>query len=137
LVTHQQEAVNRLRTQHDRLDRAIAKHMRTYALSEDDDPGGSLELAYRSTLKGLQEEMAEAAKSLADAERESEGEESQSARLRAAAVPVAEGLLAAWDSLPPERINVLLRQVLRYVTIHQEKELRPVPVWEPTPTRVL
>jgi DNA invertase Pin-like site-specific DNA recombinase len=121
--------VDELTKRREKLQRAVAKHMRTYALSEDDDPDGVLEKEYRSTLEDLREEKAEVEKQLVAVEAE---QADQQARVdaRAAAMPVIATLLEEWDTLAPENLNALLRQVVRCIKVKPGKLIEPVPAWE-------
>lgn len=122
--------VSELEAQEGRLARAVAKHMRTYALAGDeDDQDGSFERAYLNTLRELRDEKLKVSQALSAARREAAGGQSEVAMQRAAAEPVIIGLLQEWDALEPERINVLLRRVLRHLVVMPGGEVVPVPVW--------
>lgn len=110
-----------------RLERSISRHMRAYAMAEDDGQDGELEREYLATLKELRLEKSAVKSQLADLveDLESGGAEQR----RAAAVPVAVGLLAEWDSMPAPRINVLLRQVISRVDLLSDRSARVVPAW--------
>ena len=112
----------------ERLERAVAKHMRVYAMSEADDPDGTLEREYLATLGDLRAEKAAAAAQLAAL-----GElpaETQVAALKASAVSLAPSLLEGWDSMRPERINALLRQIIARIELGPGRSVAVVPVWE-------
>jgi len=110
-----------------KLERSIGRHMRAYAMAEDDGPDGELEREYLSTLKELRLEKAAVKSQLAALvdDLESGGEEHR----RAAAVPVAVDLLAEWDTMPAPRINVLLRQVISRVDLLGDRSVRVLPAW--------
>jgi DNA invertase Pin-like site-specific DNA recombinase len=108
-----------------RLERAIKRHLRAYALAADDDPEGSLEEEFRITLSDLRREKEAAAKLLA-VERDSHAEEAE----RAAAVRVAIGLVAEWPTLEPAEKNALLRQVIDRAVVDADGNLTVTPAWE-------
>lgn len=119
----------RLQGQVARLERAIGKHMKTYALSDEDDPDGILEKEYRATLNQLREEKAGVLAELeAIVSQETRVEDSESAQ--ASAVHVAIGLLAEWDTLPPARINFLLRCVIKAVVLRSDACVDVLPLWD-------
>jgi DNA invertase Pin-like site-specific DNA recombinase len=108
-----------------RLERGIAKHMRAYALSEEDDPDGELEKEYLVTLQSLRAEKSGLAAELAELE-----DLPDRAAQQREAVKVSVGLLAEWDTLPPDRINYVLRQVIRHVYMYPGGRVGIVPVWD-------
>lgn len=112
----------------EKIERAIAKHMRVYAMSEGDDPDGTLEREYLKTLRGLKAEKAAAVEKLAGLEEPPP--EVRVAELKAAAAPVARGLIEEWDSLKPERINAILRQIIARVDIFPGQVVQVVPNWD-------
>lgn len=118
----------RLQAQVTRLEKAISKHMKTYALSDTEDLDGLLEKEYRATLSQLGEEKAGLMAELEEAVSQQAGVEGL-ASAQAAAVPVAVGLLAEWATLPPARINFLLRQVVSAVVLRADGGLDIHPVW--------
>jgi site-specific DNA recombinase len=114
----------------DRLERAVAKHMRAYAMSEMEDPTGMLEQEYLDTLGDLRREKAAAAAALEALWTDSAGAGAQAEQLRSAAVSVAVGLVQEWDSMRPDRINTLLRQVISRIDLGPQWDVDIVPVWE-------
>ncbi|MEU4296447.1 recombinase family protein [Kitasatospora aureofaciens] len=112
----------------ERLERAVAKHMRVYAMSEEEDPDGTLEREYLATLSDLRAEKAAAAARLTALD-EVPGE-TQVASMKAAAAPVAAGLVAEWDSMPPDRTNALLRRLIDQIELRPGGIVDVVPVWE-------
>lgn len=129
-----EEQTEKARAEVQRLERAISKHMRVYAMNEEEDESGALEREFMATLSDLKEE-----KKAAQAKLDAVGEGSPAARvarLKAAAVPVVKGLLAEWDSLRPGRINVLLRQVISRILLDAGGSVVIVPVWENVPGSV-
>ncbi|MHA6764808.1 recombinase family protein [Streptacidiphilus sp. PAMC 29251] len=108
-----------------RLERAIKRHLRAYALAVEDDPDGTLEEEFRITLSDLRREKAVAAKQLA-AEEDTSAEETE----RAAAVQVAIGLVAEWLTLVPAEKNALLRQVIDHAVVNSDGALTVIPSWE-------
>jgi DNA invertase Pin-like site-specific DNA recombinase len=123
-----------LQTQVGRLERAISKHMKAYALNDADDQDGFLEKEYRETLRQLGEEKAGIMASLEEAAtRERETEDLTSGQ--AEGVRVAVGLIAEWPTLPPARINFLLRQAIKSVTLRPHGSLNIYPAWSEDPWR--
>jgi len=120
--------IDELAHQRDALERAVKKHMRVYALSEDDDPDGTLAKEYQETLRELRSEKVAVEEELGRLESERAATQ-EHADARETAVSVAAGLLEEWDSLGPEEINVLLRRIVRCVKIGPDRTLEPVPVW--------
>ncbi|MCX5209701.1 recombinase family protein [Kitasatospora sp. NBC_00240] len=115
----------------ERLERAVSKHMRVYAMSETEDQDGSLEREYLATLGDLRRDKAAATARLAAL-----GEaptELQSAKMRATVVPLIPSLLDDWDSMRPERINVLLRRIIARVEIRPGHAVEVAPVWAGMP----
>lgn len=111
-----------------KLERGIARQMRSHALSDDDDADGSLEKEHQATLKGFRVEKSELVAALAALD--DVPTEVQAELLKAAAVPIMEGLLAEWDLMPAVRLNALLQQVVRRIEIHEARRVRVVPAWE-------
>ncbi|NUP24151.1 MAG: recombinase family protein [Streptomyces sp.] len=129
-----EEQTEKARAEVQRLERAISKHMRVYAMNEEEDESGDLEREFMATLSDLKEEKRAAQAKLEATE---EGPpEARVARLKAAATPVVKGLLAEWDSLRPERVNVLLRQVISRILLDSGGSVEVVPVWEDVPEGV-
>lgn len=110
-----------------RFERAIAKHMRVYAMSERDDPDGTLEREYLATLAAMRAEKATAVE--ARAALDTPSPEEREAMGRAAARTVAIGLLEEWDTLTPGHINALLRRVVGHVDIFPGRRLEIAPAW--------
>ena len=122
---------DRLEAQVTRLDRAIGKAMRTFALTDEDDPDGILEGEYRKLLTSLREEKAQLAQSLKDL---SAGAVETADDRHARAVKVAVGLLDEWSTLSPARINALLEHVIEKIIVlrdHGGFEIHPA--WSPNP----
>jgi DNA invertase Pin-like site-specific DNA recombinase len=118
-----------LARQIEKLERAVIRHMRAYALLDEDDTG-SLETEYKQTLAALRQEKADASAELADLRQRGAAATSH-ARARGAAPAVALGLVEEWDSLPVERLNSLLRKLIREVRVTADKDVVVVPVWAP------
>lgn len=127
--TGQLGRIDELVRQRDVLERAVKKHMRVYALSDDEDSDGTLAKEYQETLSELRSEKATVETELGRLELEQSAKQGQ-ADARETAVSVAAGLLEEWDSLGAEEINVLLRRVVRCVKIGPDRTLEPVPAWE-------
>lgn len=108
-----------------RLERAVKKHMRGYAMSDDEDSDGTLEREYLATLSELRQEKAAAERRVASLQ-ESPPEED----VKAALAPVAIGLIEEWDSAPAAKLNALLRRVISRVVLGSDGYVRVVPVWE-------
>jgi DNA invertase Pin-like site-specific DNA recombinase len=109
-------------------DRAIVRHMRAYAVADDDDLDGMLEHAYQETLKELRGD-----KSRLSAERDQLRQRVESGdpgAVRGAVVPVVVGLLEEWDTLEPARLNALLRRVVARVELLGGKQARVWMAWE-------
>lgn len=112
----------------ERLERAVAKHMRVYAMSEAEDPDGTLEREYLSTLDDLRAEKAGATARLAALG--VQPSETQKAAVKASAVLLVPSLLQRWDSMRPEHINALLRQVIARIDLGPDHSIAIHPVWE-------
>ncbi|MFE2407010.1 recombinase family protein [Kitasatospora sp. NPDC059408] len=121
-----------LNDQKARLERAVAKHMRAYALLEADDDDGALEREFRETLATLRQEKQQVESQIAKMAPALAAEE-RLAEARAAAAPVVAGLLDEWHSLSPEMVNALLRKLVRRIEINRDKSITPVPTWEQDP----
>jgi DNA invertase Pin-like site-specific DNA recombinase len=109
-------------------ERSIVRHMRAYAVADDDDPDGMLERAYLDTLKELRGE-----KQQLSAERDQlkrRVESGDPGAVRGAAVPVVVGLLEEWDTLEPARLNALLRRVVARVDLLGDKQAKVWMAWE-------
>jgi site-specific DNA recombinase len=127
----QNPAVQRLQTLEEasaKLERSIARHMKAYALADDDDDTGELQRAYLATLKELRTDKASMSAEIARlrAHEEAGGEDAQ----KTAAVGVAIGLLEEWATCTPARLNTLLRRVVARVELLGNREARVVPIWE-------
>lgn len=109
-----------------RLDRAIAKHMRVYALADDGD--GTLEEAYLATLKELR--GSRAALVSEQGRLQTSGSVGSLEDQREALTPVALGLLAEWDTLDPGAVNVLLRRLIGRIEVGRGSDVVIVPVWD-------
>lgn len=111
-----------------KLERSIGRHMKAYAMLDDEEVGDELESAHLATLKDLRAEKAAASAELAKLreKRESGTEEAQ----MLAAVSVAIGLLEEWASLPAARINALLRRVVGRVVLLPDGGATVVPIWK-------
>ncbi|MEU6232796.1 hypothetical protein, partial [Kitasatospora sp. NPDC047058] len=118
-----------LSQQIEKLERAVIRHMRAYALLDEDD-SGSLEAEYKQTLAALRQEKADASAELAEL-RSKGATASTQAKARGAAPAVALGLIDEWDSLPVERLNSLLRKVVRELRVSECGDVIVVPVWAP------
>jgi site-specific DNA recombinase len=103
-------------------ERAIKRHMRVYAMADDD----GLEAEFLATLAGLRNQKTRLLSELAELD-DSATDETE--RQMAAAVPVAEGLLEEWDTLEPAGINVILRRLIRAVVMERDGSIRVDPVW--------
>jgi DNA invertase Pin-like site-specific DNA recombinase len=103
-------------------ERAIKRHMKVYAMADDD----SLEDEFMSTLDGLRNEKADLADELAAL-----GEQGGAAveQQMIAAVPVAVGLVEEWRSLDTAALNALLRRLIRAVVMEKDGSIRIDPVW--------
>jgi DNA invertase Pin-like site-specific DNA recombinase len=119
-----------LKEEIERLGRAVSRHMRAYALSDDDDPGGVTEREYREVLQQLRSEKAAAEAELA-ALVEKTSEDPRQARL--AAVRVATGLLDEWNFTRPDRVNFLLRKLVEKVVLQPDGSLQVYPTWSAEP----
>lgn len=109
-----------------KLDNAINRHMRVYAMADDED--GTLEASYLSTLKELR---ASRAALVGERSRlEDTGQVVTPQEMRASLVPVVESLLVEWDTLEPAAINVLLRRIVARVEIGKDEEVGVVAVWD-------
>ncbi|WP_354643957.1 recombinase family protein [Kitasatospora camelliae] len=111
-----------------KLEKAIVRHMRVYAMADDDDLDGTLEKEYLETLGSLRAE-----KALLAGERDelrSVVDGGGEAAVRGAAVPVAIGLLEEWDTLEPGRLNAMLRRVIGRVELLGDKQARVLMAWE-------
>ncbi|WP_051966495.1 recombinase family protein [Kitasatospora mediocidica] len=111
-----------------RIERAVAKHMRTYAMSELDDADGTLEREYLATLAGLRAEKSAAAERLFVLDTPSP--EEKAAMSRSAAQPIAIGLLEEWDTLAPGRANALLRKIVGRLEVLPGRRVSVIPAWE-------
>lgn len=111
-----------------KLERSIARHMKAYALADDDDDSGELQHAYLATLKELRTDKASTSAEIARlrADEDAGGADS----LKGAAVGVAIGMLEEWGSYTPARLNTLLRRVVGRVDLLGNREARVVPAWE-------
>jgi hypothetical protein len=114
-----------------RLERAVSRHMKAYAMSEEDDPSGELEGAYLATLRDLREQRRRAAAEVEAFSATPSAAELEAQRL--ALRPVVLGLAREWNTLEPGRINELLRRLLVRVEVHSGSEVRVAPVWGATP----
>lgn len=108
-------------------ERTISRHMRAYALA-DDDATGELEKEYLATLKDLRAAKGRTVAELKALRSEMDGGPADGGR--GAAVAVAIGLLEEWDSLGPSQLNVLLRRVIDRVELLGNRQSRVVPIWE-------
>ena len=117
----------RLEKEKARLERAIAKHLRVFAELEDDDPTGSLDADFRAALAVLRDDKGRCIARLAALDADDEPD--QGTVQRAAATPVMMALLEDWDDMAPERINVLLRSLVRGVLIVDGGAPRVIPIW--------
>lgn len=124
-----QAQLGRLRKEHERLEKAAVKHMRAYALNEDDDADGALAEEYQATLTWLRQEKTRVGRELLELEGEQAGIQARQ-DVRSAAMPEVLGLVEEWPTLPPQRINSMLRKVIRCVRIESADRVTPVPVWE-------
>jgi hypothetical protein len=121
----------RLEAQIARLNRAIGKAMRAYALLDDEDPDGILEAEHKKLLGELRDEKAQLAQKAAalspqkvDLDRES----------RLEAVQVALSLVEEWPTLSAARINALLDLVVDRINIlPDDKGIEVYPSWESKP----
>ncbi|MEU8920022.1 recombinase family protein [Kitasatospora sp. NPDC048545] len=113
----------------EKLERAVVRHMRAYALIEDDD--AALEAEFKQTLAQLRREKTEAATELAEVRGQSAVAQGR-ASARGEAPALAADLLAEWHSLPVERLNSVLRKVIREVRVTSDKGVAVVPVWAQT-----
>ena len=111
-----------------KLERSIARHMKAYALADDDDNSGELQQAYLVTLKELRADKASASAEIAKLR--ADGEAGGQASRKGAAVGVAGGLLQEWGTYAPARLNTLLRRVVGRVELLGNREARIVPAWE-------
>jgi DNA invertase Pin-like site-specific DNA recombinase len=127
-VTASRDSLVELREQVSRIERAIGKHMRVYAMVEGDDPDGTLEKEYLQTLANLRAEKSELSGRLAKLETAAESAAAQD-DLIAEAMAAAADLQAEWDTIPPARANSLLRKLIRAIYIFPNGRLKIVPVW--------
>ncbi|MGW6912489.1 recombinase family protein [Kitasatospora sp. NPDC054939] len=111
----------------EKLERAAIRHMRAYALL-DEEEDGTLEAEYKATLAQLRKEKAEAAAQLAELTNAG-AVASKKTTARDAAPAVALGLLEEWDSLPVEHLNALLCKVIREILVTADREVVVVPTW--------
>ncbi|MFF0409170.1 recombinase family protein [Kitasatospora sp. NPDC004745] len=111
----------------EKLERAVVRHMRSYALLEDDD--AQLEAEYKQTLSNLRQEKSDAVAELAELNGKGAADASRQSA-RGSAPGVAAGLLAEWDSLSPERLNGLLHKVIREIRVTADRRVLVVPTWE-------
>lgn len=117
-----------LQAQVARLEKAISKHMKAYALIDEEDPDGLLEKEHRETLAQLRTEKGSIMTRLRKVvSQEAETDEAKSTQVAAEAVAI--GLLAEWDTLAPARINSLLRKVIRRVVLRSPESLYVEPIW--------
>ena len=117
-----------------KLERSISRHMRVYAMAEEDDSDGALEKEYLATLRELRAEKSAATKELAKLR--DEAEDGGAASKELAAVVVAKGLLAEWDTLPSDRMNVLLRRVVARIVLKPGNQAIDIyPAWGADPWR--
>lgn len=105
-------------------ERAIGRHMKVYAMAEDDS--GELEGEYLATLDSLRKEKADLAAELATLGEES-GADVEKQMLDA--VPVAVGLIEEWGSLDTVTLNALLRRLIHAVVMETDGSIRIDPVW--------
>jgi DNA invertase Pin-like site-specific DNA recombinase len=112
----------------EKLEKAAVKHMRAFALAEDEDL--TLEAEFKATLAQLRSEKAEASAELAKL-RGDANDGAKRSDARSAAPAIAIGLLEEWDTIPQERLNALLTKVIRAVLVGPAKNVAVVPVWAP------
>lgn len=105
-------------------ERAVKRHMKVYAMADDD----SLEGEFLATLDTLRQEKADLAAELAALD-EDEGGDVEKQMIDA--VPVAEGLIEEWESLDAAGINTLLRRLIRTVVMEPDGSVSIVPLWAP------
>lgn len=115
-----------------KLERSIVRHMRAYAMAEDDDPNGNLEKEYLATLRDLRAEKSALTEELAKLRADLEGGGQETTK--AAAITVVEGLLEEWETLPPNRLNALLRKVVEKVILQPGNGTMEIyPTWTSEP----
>lgn len=105
-------------------ERAVKRHMRVYAMADDDSL--ELEKEYLATLDSLRGEKADLTEELAAL-----GEQNGAAveEQMIAAVPVAAGLVEEWHSLDTAGLNALLRRLIRAVVMEKDGSISIEPTW--------
>jgi len=121
----------RLQEQIDRIGRAINRHMKAYAMADDD--GDDLNAEYLATLSELRAERSAAAEALERVKRVQSDDDSAVVRLRLAAPRLAADLMTEWDTLPSWQLNALLRRLVARVVVMADKSVEVVPTWEAQP----
>ncbi|MEV7770455.1 recombinase family protein [Kitasatospora sp. NPDC086791] len=110
-----------------KIDRAIARQMQLFAMLDDDDHDGTLASAHQKTLLALRDEKAEARGKLEAVE--AGGRSGSGPISQASAAAVAEGLLEEWLTIPPQRMNALLRRVIGQIVVTGERQIVIVEAW--------